>query len=137
PRFEAMGEVIGQSVPTGPSEEDNELLPNTMLAAINAARRSILITTPYFVPDEPTLVALLMAATRGVTVEFILPARSDMFLVDLAARFYYEPLLKAGIRIHEFSGGLLHSKTMTVDDDIALLGSTNMVGCGGDAGSTV
>ena len=126
PQFEATGKVVGQTVPTGPSEEDNELLPNTMLAALYAARERILITTPYFVPDEPTLVALLMAATRGVRVELIVPARSDMPLVDLAARFYFDPLLRAGIRIHEFAGGLLHSKTLTVDDDIALLGSTNM-----------
>jgi cardiolipin synthase len=125
PAMEAVGEMAAQTVPTGPSE-DGQRLPNVLLAAINAARRKVVITTPYFVPDEPTLVALLMAASRGVEVEIILPVRSDHWLVSSAGKFYYEPLLAAGVHIYQHHGGLLHSKTVTIDDAFALLGSTNM-----------
>ncbi len=125
PEIENVGEMAAQSVPTGPSEND-QWLPNVLLAAINAARRKVVITTPYFVPDEPTLVALLMAANRGVQVDLIVPRKSDTWLVSAAGKFYYEPLLEAGVRIYQHTTGLLHSKTMTIDDAFALLGSTNM-----------
>ncbi len=126
PAVAATGSTVAQVVPSGPSESDNAQLPNVLLTAINAARRKVVITTPYFVPDEPTLMALLMAVGRGVEVELILPRKTDHQLVAAAGRFYFEPLLEAGVRIHLFDGGLLHSKTVTVDDSFALLGSTNM-----------
>lgn len=125
PAIAPVGEMAAQTVPTGPSEDDTRL-PNVLLAAINAARRKVVITTPYFVPDEPTFVALLMAANRGVAVDLIVPRKSDTWLVSTAGKFYYEPLLAAGVRIYQHHAGLLHSKTVTIDDAFALLGSTNM-----------
>lgn len=125
PQLEAAGDMAAQTVPTGPSERD-ALLPNVLLAAINSARRKVVITTPYFVPDEPTLMALLMAANRGVDVSLILPRRSDHWLVTTAAKFYFAPLLESGVKIFQHHGGLLHSKTVSIDDAFALLGSTNM-----------
>ncbi len=126
PAVAATGSTVAQVVPSGPSESDSTYLPNVLLTAINAARRRVMITTPYFVPDEPTLMALLMAVGRGVEVDLILPKKTDHQLVAAAGRFYFEPLLEAGVRIHLYDGGLLHSKTVTVDDSFALLGSTNM-----------
>ena len=126
PAVSAVGSTVAQVVPSGPSENDNAHLPNVLLTAINAARRRIVITTPYFVPDESTMMALLMAVGRGVEVDLILPHKTDHRLVAAAGRYYFEPLLEAGVKIHLFDGGLLHSKTVTVDDAFALLGSTNM-----------
>jgi len=125
PNVESAGKMAAQSVPTGPSEND-DWLPNVLLAAINAARKKVVITTPYFVPDEPMLVAILMAASRGVDVELIVPRKSDTRLVSTAGKFYYEPLLAAGVRVYQHHAGLLHSKTVTIDDAFALIGSTNM-----------
>lgn len=125
PPLDAAGDMAAQTVSTGPSEDDTRL-PNILLAAINAARRKVIITTPYFVPDEPTFVALLMAANRGVIVDLIVPRKSDTWLVSAASKFYYEPLLAAGVHIYQHHAGLLHSKTVTIDDAFALLGSSNM-----------
>lgn len=121
----STGPIPAQTVPTGPGQ-DSETLLRVLVAATNAARRRIIITTPYLVPDEPTMLALTMAAERGVEVDLVMPARSDHPIVHTAAYAYYEPLLDAGVRIYLHQRGLLHSKTMTVDDSFALLGSSNL-----------
>lgn len=121
-----MGEMSAQTVPTGPSEDDIDALPRVLLTALNAAQRKIIITSPYLVPDEPTLLALAMAADRGVEVMLVLPEVGDHPLVAAAGRAYYDTLLDSGIDIYLYRGGLLHAKTMTVDDSFALLGSSNM-----------
>jgi cardiolipin synthase A/B len=125
PPIQVTGTTPAQIIPSGPSEHD-AILPNALLIAIGEAKKRITITSPYFVPDEPTLMALIMASSRGVEVELILPHRGDHPIVTAAGRFYYRPLLEAGVNIHHFVGGLLHAKTVTVDDSFALLGSTNM-----------
>ena len=119
-----MGAIAAQAVPTGPSRESETLLRVT-ISAVNAARRRIIITSPYLVPDEPTLLALTMAAGRGVEVDLVIPQRSDHPLVNAAGRAYFDPLLEAGINIYLHKRGMLHAKTMTVDDSLALLGSSN------------
>ena len=86
----------------------------------------MLITTPYFVPDETLLMALTTAARRGVDVTLILPAKVDSLLVRYASRAYYRLLLDAGVKIALYEGGLLHAKTLTVDEDYALFGTVNM-----------
>src|SRR5205814_9492207 len=97
-----------------------------LLAAIQCARRNVTLTTPYFVPDESTLVALLMAADRGVDVRLLVPRDSDHRFAAAAGRAHFETLLRAGVAIHQFRPGLLHAKTVTVDDAFALLGSANI-----------
>ncbi len=125
PSLDPTGTTPAQAVPTGPTQESVTLL-RVILAAINAAQRKIIITSPYLIPDEATILALAMAADRGVEVTIVVPLRSDHFLVSAAGRYYFEPLLDAGVRIYRYAPGLLHAKTITVDDAFALLGSSNL-----------
>lgn len=118
------GNVAAQGLPSGPTY-DIDNYQRFVLAAIHAAKRHIIITTPYFVPDEPLLEALQIAALRGVTIELIVPRESDQLLSTAAARAYYSDLLKMGVIIHLHHEGLLHSKTITIDDAVALIGSAN------------
>ena len=115
---------IAQLVPTGPGPGRG--IHETLLTTIFSAREELIITTPYFVPDESLTVALSAAAGHGVRVTLVLTARSDSPIVLAAGRGHYADLLEAGVRIFEYDAGLLHSKTMTVDSDIALIGSTNL-----------
>ena len=91
-----------------------------------AAHRRLVVTTPYYVPNDMVQGALAGAARRGVDTTVIFPHRNDDFAVGAAARSYYEALLSAGVRIHEYRPGLLHTKSMTVDDELTLIGSANM-----------
>jgi cardiolipin synthase len=125
PTCEPTGRMFAQAIPTGPVH-DSQTFQRVLLAAINAASRKVIISTPYLIPDEPTMVALLMAADRGVDTHIVMPERCDHPLVGLAGRAYFEELLDAGVHIHTHRAGLLHSKTMTVDDAFALLGSANI-----------
>jgi len=125
PSLGPVGVIPAQTVPTGPDERSEAML-RMMLTAIHAAQKDITITTPYLVLDEPTVVALSMAAGRGVLVNLVVPYRSDHPLVSAAGRAYFDPLLESGVRIYQHHGGLLHAKTATVDDAFVLLGSSNM-----------
>ncbi|MEX0885486.1 MAG: cardiolipin synthase [Phycisphaeraceae bacterium] len=125
PPIQAAGNIAAQVVPTGPSHEA-ETFRRVLLAALNTARRKIVMTTPYLVPDEATMTALGMAVDRGAEVTIVMPARSDHPLVAAAGRYYYEPLMDMGVQLHQYHGGLLHAKTITVDDAFALLGSANI-----------
>ncbi|MBS0476203.1 MAG: PLDc N-terminal domain-containing protein, partial [Proteobacteria bacterium] len=93
---------------------------------IHAARHELVISTPYFVPDEQLLFALLSAARRGVKVVLILPQRNDSRIVAGASRSTYADLLLAGVRLYEFRPGLLHAKTMVADNVTVLIGSANL-----------
>jgi cardiolipin synthase len=91
-----------------------------------AASKELVITTPYYVPDEAMQGALCTAARRGVATTLILPARNDSWVVSAASRSYYADLLEAGVRIYEFEGGLLHTKSLTLDGEVTLIGSANL-----------
>jgi len=84
------------------------------------------IETPYFIPDPRFLRALLRAAKRGVKVQLILPAHSDISLVPLVNRSFYTPLLKGGVEIYERQGTILHAKVMTIDSAWSVIGSANL-----------
>ena len=86
----------------------------------------LILTTPYFVPDELMLTALLSAAGRGVRVTIVLPARVDSRLVRMASQVHKGDLLAAGVRIMLFEGGLLHTKSITIDGRVSLFGSLNL-----------
>ena len=125
PLLEPTGEIAAQLVPTGPNNE-GESFRRVLIAALAAAHRHIIMTTPYLVLDEPTLIALSMASGRGVQVDLVVPEKSDHPLVAAAGRYFYQYLLESGVNIHCYHGGMLHAKTITVDDAFALLGSANL-----------
>jgi cardiolipin synthase len=124
PEVKEKGATV-QVVGSGPNFR-NEVLSLALQAAINAAEKELVLTTPYFVPDQATAVAIRSAALRGVKTTLILPARNDSKLVALASTAQYDQLLKAGAEIYHFNSGLLHAKTMTVDHQLFMVGSANL-----------
>src|SRR5262249_38302064 len=122
---EPAGTTPAQALPSGPSypQANNQML---IVALVHAAWKRVVITTPYFVPDEPLLQALQTAVLRGVDVHLIVSHKADQVLVGLAQRSYYEELLAAGVKIHQYKERFLHAKHMSIDDEIAVIGSSNM-----------
>lgn len=125
PEMESAGSVPIQALPSGPDFplQNNQRL---IVALIHGASRRVVITTPYFIPDEPLLQALQTAVLRGVDVHLVLSATADQVLVSLAQQSYYEELLEAGVKIHLYRRNFLHAKHLSVDDDISLVGTSNM-----------
>jgi len=108
--------------PTGRYSAASEMFETLMYSA----RRELFITTPYYVPNDAMQAALCAAANRGVDTTIILPARNDDFAVQATSRSYYQDLLAAGVAIHEYGAGLLHTKSLTLDGEVTLIGSANM-----------
>ncbi|WP_307031981.1 cardiolipin synthase [Arthrobacter globiformis] len=120
------GGVSAQVVPSGPgfTTENNLRLFNTL---IYSAQHRISVCSPYFVPDDSLLYAITTAAQRGVDVELFVSEKGDQFLVHHAQQSYYEALLRAGVRIYLYKAPfVLHAKHFTIDDEVAVLGSSNM-----------
>jgi cardiolipin synthase len=120
------GGVTAQVVPSGPgfTTENNLRLFNTL---IYSAQHRISVCSPYFVPDDSLLYAITTAAQRGVDVELFVSEKGDQFLVHHAQQSYYEALLRAGVRIYLYKAPfVLHAKHFTIDDEVAVLGSSNM-----------
>lgn len=118
-------EMIGQVIGTGPTVRYSAM-PELFESLMYAARHELVITTPYFVPDESMQNALCATAYRGVDTTIVFPARNDSRVVAAASRSYYPDLMAAGVKVYEYVGGLLHSKTLTVDGEVTLVGSANM-----------
>lgn len=125
PEPREAGEVPVQTVPGGPSYPEHAL-QHVLVQAIGEADESLVLTTPYLVPDEPILLALQLAALRGVDVRVLVPRRSDRLVADLAARAYFDELLGAGVRVHLHPDGVVHLKTMSVDRSVAVVGTANL-----------
>jgi cardiolipin synthase len=120
------GDALCQVLPSG-SAFANENNLKLFVALIHAARKKVVICNPYFVPDDALMLAVISAAQRGVDVTLINSEAQDQFLVAYAQRSYYEQLLRAGVKIRLYRAPtLLHSKTMSIDDDIAVIGSSNL-----------
>ncbi|MFO1121342.1 MAG: cardiolipin synthase [Hyphomicrobiales bacterium] len=119
------GETRVQVMPSGPGESRDGLL-QVMLTLINAARREIVMTTPYFVPDDAMVLALRGAAARGVKVVLVLPERIDSILVRFASRSFYDEIMELGGDVHFYKAGLLHTKSIGVDGELALFGTANL-----------
>lgn len=124
PRLDPVGNLTGQIVKSSPSggSFQNYML---FLLSINSAKKSILITNPYFIPDDVMTEALVKAAGRGVRVEILLPGKIDSQLTYTASRSHYGPLLLGGVHVYEYKASLLHAKTIVVDGVWATIGSTN------------
>ena len=114
-----------QVIATGPTVR-NSAMPETFVTLMYAAHDELIITTPYYVPNDAMQAALCDAARRGVKTIIVFPARNDSWEVSAASRSYYAELLHAGVHIHEYVGGLLHTKSVTVDGVVTLIGSANM-----------
>lgn len=114
-----------QMIGTGPTNR-HLAMSQMFVALITTARTELIISTPYFVPNEPIQSALQAAAYRGGKTTIIFPERNDSWVVQGASRSYYLELLEAGIEIYEFGEGLLHTKSLTIDGELAMIGSANM-----------
>jgi cardiolipin synthase len=125
PPPERPGRQVVRAIGSSP-EEPYSLIYATLLSAIESAVTSIHLTNAYFVPDPQLLAALEAAARRGVDVTLILPSKTDSWLVFHAGRGYYSRLLRAGVKIYERRGMILHSKTALIDGVWATVGSTNL-----------
>ncbi|MGF1906252.1 cardiolipin synthase [Aliivibrio salmonicida] len=114
-----------QVVPSGPGMPD-DIIQQVLITAINQARESLTITTPYFVPSEFLLHTLRTTAHRGVKVTLILPKKNDSLMVSWASKSFFETLLNAGVHIFEFKGGLLHTKSVVIDNNYCIIGTVNL-----------
>jgi len=117
--------VVAQMYGTGPATPGNPM-SDSFVSALYAAEHELIITTPYFVPDQALLRALCAAPRRGAATTLVVPARIDSPLVAAACRSAYPDLVRCGVRLFEYPLGLLHTKTVTVDGRITLAGSANM-----------
>jgi cardiolipin synthase len=125
PKEPTPGTSPAQVLPSGPSYPyaNNQRL---IASLIHAAQKRVVITTPYFIPDDAILQAMQTAVLRGVEVHLLVSRKADQLLVGLAQRSYYEGLLESGVRIHLYKHKFLHAKHLSIDDAIVLIGSSNM-----------
>lgn len=122
--LEPAGPSIARAVTSGP-DADVEKIEQVILQALACARRSVRLVTPYFLPDELVTGALAQAATRGITVDVIIPSLSDHRYIDWATRAHLYPLVRAGVRVWLDEPPFDHSKAMVVDDVWCFVGSAN------------
>jgi cardiolipin synthase A/B len=125
PIQEASGTTPAVVLPSGPGYPQANTM-QVMVALVHAAQKRVVITTPYFIPTEPLLNALLTAALRGVAVQLIVSKQIDQFLVGLAQRSFYDQLLEGGVAISAYHACFLHAKHVSIDDEVAIIGSSNM-----------
>ena len=125
PSGPAAGNITAQVIGTGPTVRF-DAMPACFAELIHSARRELVVTTPYFVPDDQVLYALTSAARRGVETILVLPKHNDSRIVDATSRSFYGGLIDAGVKLFEYHCGLLHAKTMVVDRAVGLIGSANL-----------
>jgi cardiolipin synthase len=120
-----MPGIVTQVIGTGPTMRASAM-PEVVVELIHAARRELLVTTPYYVPTDGMHEALCTAARRGVRTVLMVPERNDSWVVSAASRSYYPDLIAAGVMVFEYPSGLLHAKILTLDGEVALIGSANL-----------
>jgi cardiolipin synthase len=126
PKIEPKGKEVIRAIGSSPADHDYSLIYVTLISAIRSAETTVYLTNAYFVPDPQLREALKDAAQRGVDVRLILPSTTDFELVRAAGRSYYGDLLRAGVKIYERKGALLHAKTALIDGVWSTVGSTNL-----------
>jgi len=119
------GNKIVQVAASGP-DSDTPTMLFALLQAIYLAREELLITTPYFIPGESIIDALVVSAMGGVKVRLLVPGISDSRIVNAAARSYYSDLLDAGVEVYQYQKGFVHAKTLVADRKLAIVGTANM-----------
>lgn len=124
PHLSPSGTVNAIGIVDGP-DEDMEVMPVALFAALSSARHSVKICTPYFLPTDTLLAALRLCAIRRVAVTILTPATNNIPVVHWASQTLYPQLLRAGCKIHESPAPFDHSKLLIIDEEWALVGSTN------------
>lgn len=124
PLLDKFGDNLMQIASSGPYSSAREILQGFM-HAIFSAKSSIFIQTPYFIPPEGLLEALISASARGVDVRLMVSRKSDTVMVQLASRSYFKKLMIAGIKVYFYEPGFMHSKLTVIDDSLTLIGSAN------------
>lgn len=112
-------------LPSGPADE-LETCGIFFVHSINSAKKRLWIISPYFVPDQQVLSALQLAGLRGVDVRLIIPDKSDLLITNLSALSYLQEITKVGVKVYRYSKGFLHQKTMLIDDDRSMIGTSNL-----------
>ena len=125
PTLEPVGKEVVRAIGSKPDDPSSPIYV-TLISAFNSADTEILLTNAYFVPDPQLIESLVRAVARGVDVQVIVPSVTDSALVFHAGRAHYEPLLRAGVKLYERRGALLHAKTAMVDGVWSTVGSTNL-----------
>lgn len=125
PAAQEAGPRVVALTTSDPREPDNHIY-QSLLAAVRASKRSVMVTMAYFAPGRKMAKALAEAARRGVRVELLLPGRTDFTLVMQAGRSYYGELLRAGVHLYEIEHAVLHAKTAVIDGVWSSVGSSNM-----------
>jgi cardiolipin synthase A/B len=121
----AQGSAYTLIAATGPADPQ-ETCSLFFTVAINAARKRLWLTTPYFVPDQAVMSALRLAVMRGVDVRVLIPSRPDHFTVFLASTLHARDAIDAGIRMYRYQPGFMHQKVILIDDDTACVSSMNL-----------
>jgi len=125
PAIDPSASSTAQLLPSGPGYQ-LENARDVFIALLYAAQKRVVITTPYFVPDEPFLQALRAAATRGVEVHLVVSKRANQPLSQYAQRSYYQDILSVGVQVHLYRPRFLHAKHLSIDDQIAVIGTANI-----------
>ncbi|WP_026941783.1 cardiolipin synthase [Hellea balneolensis] len=125
PSTDFARDTVLQLIPSGP-EMRTSLIYEVVVAALYGAQSSIVIVTPYFVPDEALIMALTNAARRGIEVKIIIPNRIDSIMARYASEASYDALLEAGVTIKHYQSGMLHTKAIQIDAHISFIGTLNM-----------
>ncbi|VFP86347.1 cardiolipin synthase [Candidatus Erwinia haradaeae] len=123
--FEKKNDHTILVIASGPGFPEN-MIHQAILTAVFSARKKLIITTPYLIPSDDLLHAICIASYRGVDVSIIIPLHSDSLLVRWASRAFFSELLESGVKIYQFKGGLLHSKSILVDEQLSLIGTVNL-----------
>ena len=123
--MQAVGDLPVQVVPSGPVFREGAI-HELIMSVIYKAQHELIITTPYFAPDEALTEALVAAANRGVAVTLVIPAQVDSLMVRYATPALLDSLIAAGIQVAQFDQGLLHTKSITVDGEFCIVGSVNL-----------
>ncbi|MFB6434663.1 MAG: cardiolipin synthase [Candidatus Malihini olakiniferum] len=119
------GHTTVQVIASGPGYSE-DMIHQALLTAVYSARHQLIMTTPYFVPSDDLLHAICTAAQSGVDVSIILPYKNDSVLVGWASRAFFNELFAAGVKIYQFQGGFLHTKSVLVDGQLSLVGTVNL-----------
>ena len=120
-------EADGLVMPYADSPMDTENVgEHVYIQILNEAQEYVYINTPYLILDDSMVSALCLAAKRGVDVRIVTPHRWDKFLIHMTTRSYYRELIRAGVKVYEYSSGFIHAKSFVSDDLIATVGTTNL-----------